>query len=91
MKRVRENEVKEILKSFNQQNLKIQIEGIFKQECFIENAEILFSDNDIEFKIKGNKNNMIFNLSYIEEIYFFEKNKLKFLTNMDLEILISFL
>lgn len=90
MKRIKEDEIREVLTFFNHKNLIIIINGIFYQECMIENAEVLFFNNDIEFQIKDGKNNIIFDLSYIEEIYFFEKNKLKFLTNMDLEILIVF-
>ncbi len=91
MKRIREDELKEVLKEINHRNLKIQMQGILKQENFMKDVDVRFLNNDIEFEIKDKKTQIIFNLSFIEEIYFLEKNKLKFLINHDLEILITFL
>ena len=90
-KRIKEQDLKRILKTFQYKKIKIKISGSIKQEVVLENAEIVFLNNDIELNIKDVKDSIILNLSYIEEIVFIEKNKLKFLTNTDLEILIIFL
>ena len=91
MKRIKEEKVKDILKIFNNRNLKIEINGILNQEYFMKKAKIVFLDNDMEIRVNDNKNCITLKLSYIEEIYLLEKNKLKFLTNNDLEILILLL
>ena len=89
--RIKENEIKEILEKFHDRDCKIETKGIFKEKIFFKNIKILFSENEIEFEIKDNNNYIKFDLSYIEEIELLEKNKLKFLTSGDLEILIIFL
>lgn len=86
--RIKENEIKEILKTLNHKNLIVKTKGIIIQEFLFKNSEIIFLDNGIEFNIKSDKNYIIFNLSYIQEINLLEKNKLKFLTDQELEILI---
>lgn len=88
MKRIKEDEIKEILESFNHKNLIMQTEGIFMQKCFYKHAEIVFLKDNVEFQIKDNNNCIVFNLCYIDEIILLEKNKLKFLINQELEILI---
>ena len=90
MERIKEEDIRKVLKDFEYKNLFIEITGIFKQRCYIENSKIGFL-NDIKFEIKNNKNLFIFDLSYIEEIFLLQKNKLKLLTNNNVEILILFL
>ncbi len=91
MKRIKEDEIKNVFKKYAKSNIKIKSDGIFKQECIMENIEVLFLNKDTEIHIKNEKNCFILNLGYIEEIYFLQKNKLKFLTDANIEILIIFL
>ena len=91
MKRIKEEEIKRILKKHNKKKLKIQINGVFQQETVMEKIEILFLNKDTEIHIKDEKNYFVLSLAYIEGIYFLQKNKLKFLTENDIEILIIFL
>ena len=90
MNRIKEDDINKVLLLFDNKNLNISIKGIFEQESFMEKAKIKFLENNIEFDIKNDINCIRINLSYIEEIYLIQKNKLKFLTNNNLEILISF-
>lgn len=91
-KRIREDDIEEILKLFNKEK-KITIEflGFVNQKIIINYPEIIFQNEEREIIIKNSENYIKINLGYVEEIYFEQKNKLKFLTEKELEILIIFL
>ena len=46
MKRIKENELKEIMDNLNNKNLKIEVNGIFKQVIFFQKVQIMFFDKD---------------------------------------------
>lgn len=88
--KIKEDMIKDFLKVFNNKNIELIMQGSVKEKLYLKNSNIIFL-NDSEFEINDSKNKIILNLSYIEEIYFEEKNKLKFLIENNLEILIIFL
>lgn len=93
-KRIKEDDIEDIIKSFNNkkyEKIKMQFLGFIKQETTLTNPHVLFDNRRREIIIKNSENTIKINLGYVEEIYFEQKNKLKFLTDKELEILIIFL
>lgn len=90
MKRIKENDIKEILKEFSGKKLEIKVNGAIKQKNIMEKSEIAFLNNGKSIKIFSERSEFTINLSYVEEILLVQKNKLKFLIENQLEILIIF-
>lgn len=87
MYRIKEDNIYDELKDFQDKDIKFCISGSFYEEITFKKTEILFMENgNIKF-FEDNGNNIEIDLGYIEEIYRIEKNKLKFLTET-VEILI---
>lgn len=95
-KRIKENDIPkviDILKNNNYKKAKIEFSGFIKQKNIIKNPIIKFNNRKREIVVKTAEkieNEIKISLSFVEEIYFKQKNKLKFLTENDLEILIVF-
>jgi len=91
-KRIREDDIEELLKLFNKkEKIVIEFLGFVNQKIIINNPEIIFQNEEREIIIKNSENHIKIKLGYVEEIFFEQKNKLKFLTENELEILITFL
>lgn len=91
MKRIKENNLKDVLECFKKENLNIKINGAFEQNIILKNVDISFEEDNRKIKFFTEKNYFIIDLGYVNEILIWEKNKLKFLIENQLEILILFL
>lgn len=91
MKRIKENDLKDVLECFKKENLNIKINGAFEQNIILKNVDISFEEDNTKIKFFTEKNCFIIDLGYVNEILIWEKNKLKFLIENQLEILILFL
>ena len=91
MKKIKEEDLENKINFLKGKTLKLKLNGDIKIEYCIEKAEIIFLNDIMELNIKDEKNNITINLSYIEEIFLVQKNKLKFLTDKKVEILICIL
>ena len=90
--RIKEDDIEKVLKLFNKkEKTMIKFLGFVNQKIIINYPEIIFKNEEREIIIKNSENYIKINLGYVEEIYFEQKNKLKFLTENELEILIIFL
>ena len=90
--RIKEDDIEKVLKLFNKkEKTMIKFLGFVNQKIIINYPEIIFKNEEREIIIKNSENYIKINLGYVEEIYFEQKNKLKFLTEKELEILIIFL
>lgn len=93
--RIKENDIQkviDILEKENYKNARIELNGFINQKNIIKNSIIKFNNRKREIIIKNIETESEFKirLSFVEEIYFEQKNKLKLLTENDLEILIIF-
>lgn len=93
--RIKENDIQKvigILEKENYKNARIELNGFINQKNIIKNPIIKFNNRKREIIIKNIETESEFKirLSFVEEIYFEQKNKLKLLTENDLEILIIF-
>ena len=68
-RRIRENDVKNILKLFEYKKIKIQFIGFINQISILKNPQIVFLDDNNEIEIKNDEQSIIIKLSYVEKIY----------------------
>lgn len=89
MRRIKENELKNIIKEFYNRKIIIEITGPIEEKVMLKSLDNNLQIEEFKFKIASEDYKLEINFGFVEEIYYFEKEKLIIKMENELNIFIK--